>query len=94
MASQGGSNDNNKSADAPPYTREERAWLKDNYRGEFHFVNSYELSIHSDADQEEGRRIARGLIESDSLGSESGAGQEQQQQSSGSQGQKSAETRK
>ena len=51
--------------DAPPYTAEEERWLKDAYGGEYHFLASYQLSIFKEDDREEGRRIARGLVERD-----------------------------
>lgn len=49
--------------DSPPYVSAEKAWLKRAFGGEFKFLRSYGLSIYRDKDREEGRRIARGLIE-------------------------------
>jgi hypothetical protein len=43
----------------PLYTREEKAWLKTNYRGEYKFLREYGLSIHKEEDREEGRSIVR-----------------------------------
>lgn len=46
-----------------PYTAEEKRWLKDNYRGEFHFLMAHGLSVYKEEDREEGRRIARALMD-------------------------------
>ncbi|KAK3686803.1 hypothetical protein LTR37_019436 [Vermiconidia calcicola] len=51
------------SADAPPYTTAEKAWLQRAHGGEFKFLLAFGLKIHSEEDREEGRRIARGFIE-------------------------------
>ena len=43
-------------------TPEEKKVLKQNYGGEFKFLVSYGLSIHKQADRQEGRRILRHLM--------------------------------
>jgi hypothetical protein len=48
-----------------PYTTEEKRWLKKHWDGEFKFLASYGLSIYKDKDREEGRRIARAMMEHD-----------------------------
>ena len=48
-----------------PYTAEEKKWLKKHYKDEFHFLLSYGLKIYNDEDREEGRAIARGLMQHD-----------------------------
>ncbi|KAK3686598.1 hypothetical protein LTR37_019659 [Vermiconidia calcicola] len=52
-------------ADAAPYTAAEKAWLRRAYGGEYKFLLSFGLKIHSEEDREEGRRIARGFIENE-----------------------------
>ncbi|KAL9622608.1 MAG: hypothetical protein Q9160_003105 [Pyrenula sp. 1 TL-2023] len=47
------------------YTDEERAWLKNHYGGEFHFLLSYGLKMHDDEDREDGRAILRALMQQD-----------------------------
>jgi hypothetical protein len=41
---------------------EEKAWLKKNSGGEYHFLQTYGLSIYKDEDREEGRSILRALM--------------------------------
>lgn len=48
-----------------PLTPEERKWLKDNYRGNFHFLASYGLSVHKEDDVQEGRQILRAIMARD-----------------------------
>lgn len=48
-----------------PLTKDEKKWLKDNWGGEFHFLQSYCLSIYKEEDREEGRSIMRALMEDD-----------------------------
>lgn len=55
-------------AESPPYTRAEKDWLKKHFGGEFHFLQTYTLSIYKDEDREEGQLIARALIEGDIRG--------------------------
>jgi hypothetical protein len=49
----------------PPYTAEEKRWLKKHWRDEFHFLLAYNLSIYDEEDREQGRLIARAMIEAD-----------------------------
>jgi hypothetical protein len=49
----------------PPYTTAEKQWLRANYGGEFHLLRCYSLSIYDEADREEGRLIARGMMDAD-----------------------------
>ncbi len=49
----------------PPYTKTETDWLKRSYDGEFKFLQMYGLSIYKEEDREEGRNIARSLMEAD-----------------------------
>ena len=51
---------------SPAYTAEEKKWLKDNYRDEFHFLRKQKLSIYKEKDREEGRLIARAMMEKES----------------------------
>ncbi|KAM7200325.1 hypothetical protein V8F20_005302 [Naviculisporaceae sp. PSN 640] len=55
------------SSSTPPdeYTAEEKAWLKEHYGGEFRFLRSNALNITKDEQREEGRAIARALIDMD-----------------------------
>lgn len=55
----------NYSSDNPPYTSAEKQWLKTHWGSEFHFLRCYQLSIYDEGDREEGRRIARALMEAD-----------------------------
>ncbi|KAF2095018.1 hypothetical protein NA57DRAFT_79508 [Rhizodiscina lignyota] len=45
-----------------PYTSEEKAWLKEHYGGEYHFLQEQDLSMHKDEDREEGRSLARSIM--------------------------------
>ncbi|KAL2024417.1 hypothetical protein VTK56DRAFT_8228 [Thermocarpiscus australiensis] len=54
-----------KSAGSRPYTAEEKAWLKRNFGDEFKFLLQHGLSIYKEEDREEGRAIARALMEED-----------------------------
>lgn len=44
------------------YTTEEKQWLKENYKSEFHFLRDHGLSIYKDEDREEGRSILRAIM--------------------------------
>ncbi|KAI9658646.1 MAG: hypothetical protein M1821_002206 [Bathelium mastoideum] len=44
---------------------EEKAWMKENYGGEYHFLASQGLNIHKDDHREEGRAIAQGYMKQD-----------------------------
>jgi hypothetical protein len=46
----------------PPYTDEEKRWLKDNWDGEFRFLTAHGLKIHDEEDRAEGRGIVRALM--------------------------------
>ncbi|KAF2767443.1 hypothetical protein EJ03DRAFT_353065 [Teratosphaeria nubilosa] len=37
-----------------PHTAEEKKWLEDHYRGEFHFLRTFGLSIYKEEEREEG----------------------------------------
>lgn len=54
-----------KSSFFPPYDALEKRWLKSRWGSEYDFLMSCQLSIHYEADREEGRRIARTLIAAD-----------------------------
>lgn len=47
----------------PPYTTEEKQWLKKNHQDEFHFLRMYCLSIYEEEERAEGRRIVRAFME-------------------------------
>lgn len=51
-----------------PYTGEEKDWLKRAWDGEFKFLAAYGLSIYKEEDRDEGRRIARAMMEADQDG--------------------------
>src|SRR5579859_589853 len=48
-----------RSTQVPPYTDEEKEWLKENWGGEFRFLRGHLLKIHDEEDRAEGRRIVR-----------------------------------
>lgn len=48
-----------------PYTDAEKAWLKKNYKDEYHFLQQNGLSIYKDEDREDGRALARSLMTAD-----------------------------
>ncbi|KAK4033178.1 hypothetical protein C8A01DRAFT_40370 [Parachaetomium inaequale] len=50
---------------SPPYTKEEKDWLKRHWDGEFKFLLAYGMSIYKEEDREEGRRIVRAMMEQD-----------------------------
>ena len=52
---------------SPPYSREERRWLKANFGGEYHFLKNEGLSIFKDKHQEQGRLLAREMMAKESL---------------------------
>jgi len=54
----------------PGYTQEEKEWLRENYRSEFHFLRDFGLSIYEDDDREEGRTILRSLMQEEDEGDE------------------------
>ncbi|KAL8349305.1 hypothetical protein RB601_001915 [Gaeumannomyces tritici] len=61
----GSGSDNAEDAPLAPYTAEERAWLKREWGSEFEFLRTYGLSIYKDEDCEEGRVIARAMMNED-----------------------------
>jgi hypothetical protein len=46
----------------PPLAPEEKRWLKENWNGEFSFLQSYGLSIYKEDNRSEGRAILRGIM--------------------------------
>jgi len=50
-------------SDATPYSPAEKAWLKVSYGNEYEFLLTYGLKIYDEEHREEGRRIARAMIE-------------------------------
>ena len=58
----------------PPLTPAEKAWLKANYRNEYHFLLTYGLHIHKDEDRAEGRSILKALVAKDEPESDSNDG--------------------
>ena len=47
----------------PPYTVAEKAWLKEHWKDEFHFLQAYQLSIYDEGDRAEGRAIVRAFMQ-------------------------------
>ena len=54
-----------KSPAEVPHTPEEKAWLKENWKDEFHFLRAYQLSIYKEEDRREGRAIQGAMMEAD-----------------------------
>ncbi|KAL2128193.1 hypothetical protein VTI74DRAFT_9529 [Chaetomium olivicolor] len=52
-----------EAAPSPPYTKEEKDWLKRHWGGEFKFLAAHGLSIYKDEDRDEGRRIVRAMMQ-------------------------------
>ena len=46
----------------PRYNDEEKAFLKENFKDEFHFLQMYGLSIYKEEDRDEGKEILQGLM--------------------------------
>ena len=46
----------------PPYTAEEKQWLKDNYKNEFQFLRIYGYSIYDEEERAEGRELVRAFM--------------------------------
>ena len=46
----------------PPYTDEEKDWLKKHWDGEFKFLTAYGLRIHDEDDRADGRRMVRAAM--------------------------------
>ena len=51
----------------PRHTPAEKAWLKENWKDEFHFLASHGLSIYKDEDRQEGKAILKGLMDEEAL---------------------------
>lgn len=49
-----------------PYTTHEKQWLKAHYGNEYHFLQTFGLSIFKDDDREEGRDIVRQFMKEES----------------------------
>lgn len=62
---------NKPKAAGSEYTAAEKAWLKRAFGGEFKFLRVYGLKFHKDEDREEGRAIARGIIEQEAADDDS-----------------------
>ena len=54
-----------KSPAEEPHTSEEKAWLKENWKNEFHFLLAYGLKIYNEEYRREGRAILGALMEGD-----------------------------
>ncbi|KAK4225713.1 hypothetical protein QBC38DRAFT_546621 [Podospora fimiseda] len=52
-------------AEDPPYTSEEKQWLKQHWRGEEWFLRSYGFKIHDEDDRAAGRRLVRAFMKRD-----------------------------
>jgi hypothetical protein len=48
-----------------PYTAEEKAYLKEQFGGEYRMLREQGLSIYKESDREEGRAIMRAFMEQD-----------------------------
>ena len=51
----------------PSSTPSEKTWLKESFGSEYYFLRDYGLSIYKEDHREEGRAIARGLMELDNV---------------------------
>lgn len=49
----------------PPLNEEERAWIRRNYRNEYHLIREFGLSIYNEEHRELGRQIVRTLMHED-----------------------------
>jgi hypothetical protein len=56
----------------PPYTDDEKVYLKKNWRSEYHFLLKHGLSIYKEEDRAEGRSILRAFRDKDSSKEKSG----------------------
>lgn len=50
-----------------PYTAEEKAWLKKNYKDEYHFLLQHGLKIFKEEDREDGRAIVRAFMKEEEM---------------------------
>lgn len=55
----------------PPYTDNEKAYIKKNWRSEYHFLLQHGLKIYNEKDRAEGRSILRAFMEEDTFEEES-----------------------
>lgn len=46
----------------PPYTEEEKQWLKENNKDEFHFLRDYGYSIYDEEQRAQGRQLVRAFM--------------------------------
>ncbi|KAK4155335.1 hypothetical protein C8A00DRAFT_42055 [Chaetomidium leptoderma] len=60
--------DKAEAAPSAPYQEEEKGWLKREWGGEFKFLTAHGLSIYKEEDRDEGRRMARAMMEVDEDG--------------------------
>lgn len=56
---------NGKPAENTPYTVEEKQWLKENWKDEFHFLRAHGLSIYKEEDRAQGRSNVRAMMRAD-----------------------------
>jgi hypothetical protein len=49
----------------PRYSLEQKAWLKEHFRGEFRFLRTYGLKIYNEEHRDEGKRILERLMADD-----------------------------
>jgi hypothetical protein len=52
---------------SPPYTADEKTYLKENWRDEYHFLLEHGLNIHKEVDRAEGRSILRAFRDEDDV---------------------------
>ena len=57
-----------EAAPSAPCTEEKKGWLKRGWGGESNFLTAHELSIYKDEDRDDGRRMARAMVEGDEDG--------------------------
>ena len=68
MSDGGKGKDKVDAALSAPYTEKEKGWLKREWGGELKLLAAYGLSIYKDEDRDEGRRMARAVMEVDQDG--------------------------
>ncbi|SPQ21564.1 50f88162-c8b7-49a5-a983-7e5aa8e5a23a [Thermothielavioides terrestris] len=61
-ASGGNGNREAQSSRPPPYTSEEKDWLKKNWGGEYRFHRCWGFNIHDEKDRDEVRQIVRAMM--------------------------------
>lgn len=52
-------------ARVPPYTEEEKQWLKDTHKDECHFLQHYGFNIYNEKDRAEARHLVRAFMDID-----------------------------